>query len=76
MGIKMTSNYWNAGDAGCGSLAVGLKRQMATIGPGEVLEVMASNEGAPADIPSWCRVTGHKLIEADHPVYVLMKRAD
>ena len=72
----MINSYWNAGDAGCGSLAVGLKRQMATIRPGEVLEVFSRNEGAPADIPSWCRVTGHKLIDADHPVYVLMKRND
>jgi tRNA 2-thiouridine synthesizing protein A len=72
----MNNNYWNAGDAGCGSLAVGLKRQMDTIGPGGVLEVMARNEGAPADIPSWCRVTGHELLEANHPIYVLRKRTD
>ncbi|MEJ2129893.1 MAG: sulfurtransferase TusA family protein [Woeseiaceae bacterium] len=72
----MINNYWNAGDAGCGSLAAGLKRYMDTIGPGEVLEVLARNEGAPADIPSWCRVTGHHLVDADHPVYVLMKKID
>ena len=72
----MINNYWNAGDAGCGSPIIGLKRHVAQIKPGEVLEVMARNEGAPADIPSWCRVTGHALVSAQHPVYVLRKKDD
>ena len=72
----MINKYWNAEDAGCGSLIVGLKCQLEQIGPGEHLEVTARNEGAPADIPSWCRVTGHALIAAEHPVYVLEKKDD
>ena len=72
----MNTRYWNAGDSGCGSLIVGLKRQFDRIGPGELLHVTASNAGAPADLPSWCRVTGHLLVEADHPTYVLRKKDD
>jgi tRNA 2-thiouridine synthesizing protein A len=70
----MTTKYWNAQDAGCGSLIVGLKREIGGIAAGELLQVTASNEGAPADIPSWCRVTGHTLVSAAHPNYVLQKK--
>ena len=70
----MTTRYWNAGDKGCGSLIVGLKQQLDRVGPRELLGVTATNAGAAVDISSWCRVTGHVLIEADHPHYVLRKR--
>ena len=72
----MTTRYWNAQDAGCGSLIVGLKREIGNIAAGELLQVTASNEGAPADIPSWCRVTGHALVSADHPKYVLQRKGN
>ena len=70
----MTKKYWNAQDAGCGSLIVGLKREIGDVAAGELLHVTACNEGAPADIPSWCRVTGHLLVSAAHPNYVLQKK--
>ena len=70
----MTTRYWNAEDAGCGSLIVGLKREIGRVEPGHLLEVTARNEGAPADIPSWCRVTGHMLLTAFHPIYVLQRK--
>ena len=70
----METKHWNAGEAGCGSLIVGLKRQLDGLEPGDLLRVIAKSSGAPSDLPSWCRVTGHVLIEADHPVYVLKKK--
>ena len=72
----MAKNVWNAGDAGCGSLIAGLKREIDAIGAGDTLRVTARSAGAPADLPAWCRITGHKLIEAKHPVYVLRKKDD
>jgi tRNA 2-thiouridine synthesizing protein A len=44
--------------------------------PGEQLEVIARSPGAPADLPAWCRMTGHTLISADHPVYVIQRKED
>ena len=70
----MQTTYWNAGDAGCGSLIAGLKRQLDGLRAGQLLEVTAKSAGAPADLPAWCRVTGHTLVEANHPVYVLRKK--
>ena len=72
----MTTSYWNAEDAGCGSLVVGLKRQIGRIGEGDLLQVTAHNEGAPVYLPAWCRVSGHTLVKAEHPVYVLRKEAE
>jgi TusA-related sulfurtransferase len=55
---------------------VGLKEQLGQIHSGELLQVTALNSGARADLPAWCRVTGHALVSADHPTYVLRKKGD
>ena len=68
------ARHWHAGETGCGVLVIGLKREIAMIGAHELLEVVALDAGAPSDIPSWCRLTGHKLIEANHPRYVLQRK--
>jgi tRNA 2-thiouridine synthesizing protein A len=44
--------------------------------PGEELEVVAQSPGAPTDLPAWCRMTGHTLVSAQHPVYVIQRRDD
>jgi tRNA 2-thiouridine synthesizing protein A len=67
---------WEAGETGCGVLIVGLKREIHRIQAGELLRVTALDAGAAADIPAWCRLTGHTLAAADHPTYVLKKRDD
>jgi tRNA 2-thiouridine synthesizing protein A len=72
----MQIKHWNAGEAGCGSLVAGLKRQLDTIDAGQLLRVTANSAGAPADLPAWCRVTGHALVEANHPVYLLRKKGE
>lgn len=68
------SKHWDAADIGCGTLIVGLKRQLGLIRGGDLLRVTARNAGAPADLPAWCRMTGHTLVSAEHPVYLVRKR--
>ena len=70
------ARQWEAGETGCGVLIVGLKRELHRIQAGELLQVTALDAGAAADIPAWCRLTGHRLAVADHPTYVLKKRDD
>ena len=65
---------WDAGETGCGQLIVGLRNRIESLPPGALLEVIARDAGAPADLPAWCRMTGHTLVSAAHPVYVLQKR--
>lgn len=65
---------WDAGEMGCGQLVFELRRRMNELEPGEELEVIAQSPGASADLPAWCRMTGHTLLSAEHPVYVIQRR--
>ena len=64
---------WNAGDLGCGDLVLELMLRMKAMTPGHVLRLVALDPGAPADIPAWCRMTGHTLIEQHPPVYLIRR---
>jgi tRNA 2-thiouridine synthesizing protein A len=64
---------WHAGDLGCGDLVLQLMVRMNAMGAGEVLRLVALDPGAPADIPAWCRMTGHTLIEAEPPTYLIRR---
>ena len=56
---------WNAGELSCGDLVLELRQRMRAA-PGKVLKVIALDAGAPADLPAWCRMTGHQLL-AEEP---------
>jgi tRNA 2-thiouridine synthesizing protein A len=49
---------------------------MDGVEPGEALEVVTHDTGAPVDLPAWCRMTGHSLVSAEHPTYVIRRKAD
>ena len=34
-----------------------------TLSPGETLEVICTDPGATNDVPAWCRINGHKLLD-------------
>jgi tRNA 2-thiouridine synthesizing protein A len=65
---------WDAGDLGCGDLVLQLRFRMETLEPGAVLRLIALDAGAPADVPAWCRLTGHALVAAQHPVYFIRRK--
>jgi tRNA 2-thiouridine synthesizing protein A len=67
---------WDAGETGCGQLVVELSLRLKRMKPGDRLEVVARGTGAPTDVPAWCRMTGHALVSADHPVYVIQRKED
>ena len=70
------ARHWHAGEAGCGALIMGLKRQIGGIEPGDLLRVTALDAAAPIDIAAWCQMTGHVLIAECHPTYVLKRKDD
>lgn len=37
--------------------------KIKTLKPGDVLTVTCTDPGAANDIPAWCRINGHKLLE-------------
>jgi len=65
---------WNAGEAGCGALILGLKQEIERIEAGELLEVTARDAAAPIDLLAWCQMTANTLVAEDHPTYVLRKK--
>lgn len=67
---------WDAGELGCGEIIIVLRSQVLALPPGSLLEVTVRDLGAPADLPSWCRLTGHELVRAEHPVYVIRRRTE
>ena len=65
---------WDAGDLGCGELVLELRFRIEQLEPGALLRLVAVDPGARADLPAWCRLTGHALVAADHPVYLIRRK--
>ena len=67
---------WDAGHLGCGELVVELRFRLDTMKPGQIMKLTARDPGAPADIPAWCRMTGHALVGGQPPVYLIQRKED
>jgi tRNA 2-thiouridine synthesizing protein A len=65
---------WDAGEMGCGELLMLLNPRVKALQPGEILRLVARDPGAIEDMPAWCRLTGHQLISANHPEYLIRRR--
>ena len=65
---------WDAGNVACGDLLVQLRLRMQDMPGGHVLRLVALDPGAREDLPAWCRLTGHALLAADHPVYLIRRK--
>ncbi len=65
---------WDAGAMGCGDLVLALRGRLQSLPPGAALQVMAQDPAAPVDLPAWCRLTGNRLVRADHPVYIIRRK--
>lgn len=65
---------WDAGDMGCGELVLELSFRLAALPARAVLKLVARDPGAREDLPAWCRMTGHALIESTHPTYFIRRK--
>ncbi|MBI4864226.1 MAG: sulfurtransferase TusA family protein [Candidatus Riflebacteria bacterium] len=65
---------WDAGDLGCGELTLGLRARMNKLFAGQVLRLVTGDPGALEDLSSWCRLTGHGLVSAAPPVFLIRRR--
>ena len=65
---------WDAGEMGCGELVIDLRLRLRALAAGKVLRLVARDPGAREDLPAWCGMTGHKLVEAAHPVYFIRRK--
>jgi tRNA 2-thiouridine synthesizing protein A len=71
---RATDGEWDAGDLGCGELVLELRTRLSAMRPGQVLRLIARDPGAPADLPAWCRMTGHALVTQEPPVYLIRRK--
>ena len=71
--MKEPQAVWDAGDMGCGELVLELRMRLQELKSGEVIKLLASDPGAPEDLPAWCKMTGHSLIKTAHPEYWIEK---
>lgn len=65
---------WDAGETGCGELILELKLRLASLPPGAAFKLIARDPGVPEDLPAWCRMTGHQLLQASPPEYVIERK--
>jgi tRNA 2-thiouridine synthesizing protein A len=67
---------WDAGDLSCGDLVLELRQRLRAMAAGQVLRLRAADPGAPQDLPAWCGLTGHTLLEARHPLYWIRRKTE
>ena len=60
-------------DRGCGDFIIELRRVMRELAPGSILMIASRDAGAPVEIPAWCRLTGHTLLDSAPPFYLVRK---
>lgn len=65
--------FFDGGDTGCGELLLDLLLFMKKQPADSTVKVRALDPGAPLEIPAWCRLTKHELIESNHPIYKIKK---
>ena len=47
----------------CPMPVIRVQQRVAELSPGDVLEVWCTDPGTRNDIPAWCRVNGHRMLE-------------
>lgn len=50
------------------------QNRIADLQPGDVLEVYSTDPGAVNDIPAWCRINGHQVLEIERQPGEIMIR--
>ena len=63
---------------GLGALSASAQDKAAELNRGDILEVFCTDPGALNDIPAWCRIHGHQVLDAnetDDEVIIRLKLA-
>ncbi len=47
----------------CPMPVIRVQGAMESLAPGEEIEVLCTDPGAMSDVPAWCRVHGHEVLE-------------
>lgn len=52
----------NARNLLCPMPVIRAQNKIKTLAPGEQLEVICTDPGAESDVPTWCRINGHRVL--------------
>lgn len=48
----------------CPLPVIRVQKKVKGLSPGDIVEVVGTDPGVMYDIPAWCRISGHKVLEA------------
>jgi len=70
----MSMDTLNARRLLCPLPVIRTQDKVKTMQPGEVLSVVCTDPGVMQDIPAWCRINGHKVLETrvDNGEYIVV----
>lgn len=57
------TDYLDARRLLCPLPVIRVQNKVKQLRPGDRLEVVCTDPGALQDIPAWCRINGHKILE-------------
>ena len=58
-------------ETGCGILLFNLAMHFRGLAGGTRVLIIARDPAAPTEMPSWCRMTGHTILDSRHPYYLI-----
>ena len=47
----------------CPMPVIRVQEKVSELAPGDVLEVFCTDPGTRSDIPAWCRINGHRVLD-------------
>ena len=75
----MSHNTLDAKRLLCPMPVIRTQDKIKTLNVGDVLEVVCTDPGALNDVPAWCRINGHKVIETktvNDEVFIIIEVVD
>jgi TusA-related sulfurtransferase len=68
--------FYDAGDQGCAAAPLDeVAARMRRLAPGQTLEVRATDPSVANDLPAWCRLAGHELVQHEGDCYLIRRRS-
>ncbi len=62
----MTTEHLDARRLLCPMPVIRVQDRVKTLVPGTLLEVVCTDPGAAQDVPTWCRLNGHRVESVEH----------
>ena len=59
----MSTQRLDARDQLCPLPVIRTQNRIRSLAKGDILEVLCTDPGALHDIPAWCRINGHEVVE-------------